>query len=156
MKKNLLIGLLAIVVFGCTKKNSDNNQPVTNNVDITGNWVTTADTLFQYQNGALKEMDAFTGNPLQLFNFRFNSNGTVIFVSQLDTTDKSSGTYSIKNNIITFVHPSETVDGVTEPGYSQDATIKQHTAHSLMILFDDTFTNQGVTSEDKEPVYMTK
>jgi hypothetical protein len=151
MKKICLPALIALSILACTKKNTD-KPPVTTSTNITGTWVVNADTLRMIQNGVLKETDAFTGNPLQLFNYRFDADGTVIYISQSDTTQKASGTYSVKNNIITFFHPAQP----DEEAYSQNATIKQHTSNSLVIYFDDTSTSGTITEEDTEVVYMTK
>jgi hypothetical protein len=111
-----------------------------------------ADTLYRYKNNVIWETDVFTGATNEDVNYEFKADGTNILTSQSDNSIVETDTYKINANVITFYHPAQVRMGLPIDAYSQDATIKKHTANSLVIAYDDT----NAPNRDYEIVYLTK
>jgi hypothetical protein len=142
-------------LFGCSKKNTPTPSP-TPIINLVGKWKTTADTLYIYQNSVLTKTYVFTGNPIQLADYQFNQDGSVLYTGQSDPSNPATANYSLKGSVITFNHPTQVIDGNTQQGYTQNATVKSFANGKMEIVYDDSSTGNGVTERDLEVEYMTK
>ncbi len=152
MNKILIVTLCAIALFGCAKKN---NASIQNTVSITGKWSVKADTLRIYDNNVLKSTSVLGLATSPYIQFNTDATGTTMMdESGAGTTQRF--TYSVTGKTITFNFPAQTISGAQQAAYTQSATIKQQSANSLTILFDDHSTSGGITEEDAEITYLTK
>ena len=155
MKKLILPFVIITALFGCSKKNTP-SPGSTSGTNITGKWVTTADTLYIYQNGVLTKTLTFTGNTAQLFDYQFNQNGTVLYPAQADPSNPPMAYYVVKGSDITFDHPVQVINGLTAGAYTQTATIKNYTGNKMELVYDETSTGNGITERDLDVVYLRK
>jgi|ERR1700744_2492659 len=155
MKKLVLPIIVIATLFGCSKKNTPSPDP-TQTINLVGKWKTTADTLYIYKNSVLNKTYVFTGNPIQLSDYQFNQDGSVLFAGQSDPSDPATATYTLKGSVITFNFPAQTVNGNTQQAYMQNATVKPVADGKIEIVYDDSSTDNGVTERDLEVVYITK
>ena len=156
MKKLVLPIIIIATLFGCSKKNTPSPDP-TQTINLVGKWKTTADTLYIYKNSVLNKTYVFTGNPIQLSDYQFNQDGSVLFAGQSDPSDPpATATYTLKGSVITFNFPAQTVNGNAQQAYTQNATVKPVADGKIEIVYDDSSTDNGVTERDLEVVYITK
>ena len=158
MKTKLIIAAVmacSIYLFSCKKDQPSNNNPNTNTSLLSGKWYYMQDTVLEYKNGVLSQVINELSNSAidPVYFVQLNSDGT-------GTSSNESGnvsfTYTVKDNKITFNYPAETIGGISQPAYSEQATLKILTSNRLELFYDDSITDNGNVIRDTEAAYYIK
>lgn len=141
---NKIVFILCLVVtIGCSKSKTDPALTNSNKANIIGSWTPVADTLKTYLNGSLVSIETIVNCNTR---YDFFSSGQCNFACENYTT------YNINNNVLTVNYPA--FNGA--PAFSHNETIRQLTAHNLVLYLDLKTTYQGRPEEQTDVTYLTR
>lgn len=151
MKNNyklLLVIAGVTAITACSKKN--NSSPTSS--AIVGKWAIVSDTIRTYKATTLVETDV--NDELTAADFaQFNSNGSG---STTESGISTNFTYTVSGSILTLNTPAQTIDGVSIPKSSEQATIKTLTSSVLHLYETNSYIISDTTYTQKEDVHFTK
>lgn len=129
MNKFLLFAAAAIVLMSCSKKNTPTPAPTNvNTPSIVGKWYVTADTVAEYRNNVLVQIDTTAYNHTAYTQFNDDNTGVIYSVLRTDNF-----TYNKSGNVITVSIPQQASNGTVEPPLVETYTIKKLTENSLLL-----------------------
>ena len=136
MKKILLIAIAALIIVGCSKKNTP--TPAINlKVAIVGTWIAKADTEVITKDGAYWHTYPIPG----YISLTFKSDGTG---TRVWDDGPRNFTYTIADNKITFNYQRiDNPDGSYGPAFTETLDVKTITGNGLILIYQDDVTQDG-------------
>ncbi|MBE9661984.1 hypothetical protein [Mucilaginibacter myungsuensis] len=151
----IFLTLLSSAIYSCKKEDttaqkgtslppsSVNNDAKTKAL-LVGKWIITADTLIETVNGVRKQFVVFKVPRDSSFYDIFSSGGAW---TRTGGYLPEAASYTLKGNVINFIHAPVPTPSGTIAGYEQKAYIRSISANKLAIYFNDTvITSLGNTS----------
>ncbi|MCR8561845.1 lipocalin family protein [Mucilaginibacter sp. BJC16-A38] len=136
MKKILLIAVTALIIVGCSKKNSP-TPPIELKVAIVGTWTAKADTEIITKDGAAWHTYAIPG----YISLTFKNDGTG---TKVWSDGPRTFTYTISDNKITFNFAEiDNPDGSIATAFSESLDVKTITSTRLVMIYQDDITQDG-------------
>jgi len=123
MKNLLLVAIAAVLFVACSKK----NNPAPSSA-LTGKWYVITDTIKEYQDNALTEVDTVKSNRTDYVQFNADKTGTVLNNGVL-----SNFTYTYSGNTIIISIPQTASNGTAKAPLIQTVTINTLTPSNLAV-----------------------
>jgi hypothetical protein len=123
MKNLLLVAIAAVLFVACSKK----NNPAPSSA-LTGKWYVITDTIREYQDNALTEVDTVKSNRTDYVQFNADKTGTVLNNGVL-----SNFTYTYSGNTIIISIPQTASNGTAKAPLIQTVTINTLTPSNLAV-----------------------